>query len=292
MNEASKTCGQLTLPDTPSVTFSRGSADGLTPFVLPDGRTISPSGLAAALASLSARQVRALGLRTSGISGRRGSTSSSSAALASSLESRLRAQLNGSVSCSVTWKPWITPWQRDQWKPRALARTISGIAIGLWPTMTSNAPARNGQNEAGNSAGQVAIRSILLGLWPTATATARDWKSPAASEATLARNARPLNEVVLALWSTLRASDGAKGGPSMSFGAGGSPLPSQVSTVASTSNAPTENGGRSLHPEFAGWVMGYPPEWLSYAPSETRSTRGRRAPSSARTSKLAEPTTA
>jgi hypothetical protein len=90
---------------------------------------------------------------------------------------------------------------------------------------------------------------------------------------------------VIALWSTIRASDGAKGGPNMSFGAGGSPLPSQVSTVANTSNAPMESGGGSLHPEFAGWEMGYPPEWLSCAPSETPSTRGQQRRSLKRRSK-------
>ena len=61
----------------------------------------------------------------------------------------------------------------------------------------------------------------------------------------------------------------------------GSPLPSQVSTVANTSNAPMESGAGSLHPEFAGWELGYPPEWLSCAPSETPSTLARQRSSSA-----------
>jgi hypothetical protein len=82
--------------------------------------------------------------------------------------------------------------------------------------------------------------------------------------------------VIFAMWSTLRASDGEKGGPNQSFGAGGLPLPSQVSGIGNTSNAPMENGSGSLHPEFAGWEMGYPPAWLSCAPSATPSTRARR----------------
>src|SRR5690606_19945642 len=90
-----------------------------------------------------------------------------------------------------------------------------------------------------------------------------------------------LQNVVLSLWSTLRASDGAKGGPNMSFGAGGSPLPSQVSTGANTSNAPTDGGAGSLHPEFAGWELGFPPEWIDCAPSETRSILVRQRSSSA-----------
>lgn len=270
-----------TSPDTCNVTSLPESAAGPSPWRLPDGRLIDPCGLAAALVSLSASQVREMGLQTSGISGHRGNTSSRSAALQSSLESRLRQRLIGSVSCSVTWKPWATPWQANLSKPRAQVRTITGIAIGLWPTMTSNAPARNGNNEAGNSAGQVAIRKIMLGLWPTAMASeGRQGYQDRTNGKKGSQKSLTTLVVDLALWSTLRASDGAKGGPNMSFGAGGSPLPSQVSTVASTSNAPTENGGRSLHPEFAGWAMGYPPEWLSCAPSETPSTRGRRRSSS------------
>lgn len=81
-----------------------------------------------------------------------------------------------------------------------------------------------------------------FGLWPTVTAS--DHKSRSASQATLDRNARPLREV---LYATVRDT--------------------------SSLNVPTENGAGSLHPEFGGWEMGYPPEWLSCAPSVTRSIR-------------------
>jgi hypothetical protein len=216
--------------------------------------------------------------------GHNSNASSPSDCLQSYLESRLRARLTGSVSCEVIWKAWATPWGQSLWKPRARARTISEIVIGLWPTVTSNAPARDGYNEAGNSAGQVAIRKIILALWPTMTAVhrVRNSETLAKCAAFRKRNANQntvplyLAEVVIGLWSTIRSSDGAKGGPNQSFGAGGSPLPSQVSMVCSSSNAPTENGCGSLHPEFAGWEMGYPPEWLSCAPSETRSIRAQR----------------
>lgn len=246
-SEVSKTCSHPTLWDSGSAISSLASEYGLSLSVARACRMTLLFGREAAPANLSASQAREAGWMTSGICGLRSSTSSSSAALQSSLESRLRQRLTGSASCEVIWKPRATPWATVLWKPRALVRTISGIVFGLWPTMTSNAPARDGYNEAGNSAGQVALRKIAL-----------------------------------ALWSTIRASDGEKGGPNQSFGAGGSPLPSQVSAVASTSNAPTESGGGSLHPEFAGWVMGFPPEWLSCAPSATQSTRARRKRSSKR----------
>ena len=58
-----------------------------------------------------------------------------------------------------------------------------------------------------------------------ATPAARDWRSGKASGETMERNARPLNEQVV--------------------------------------SGPTTNslGGGALAPEFAEWVMGFPPGW-------------------------------
>ena len=95
---------------TPNVISLLASQDGPTPWPLPDGRVIDPCGLAAALASLSPRQVKALGLTISGISGRPGSTSSASAALQSSLASRLPARLTGSTLFKLTWRERATPF--------------------------------------------------------------------------------------------------------------------------------------------------------------------------------------
>ncbi|SEI41723.1 hypothetical protein SAMN05192539_1001273 [Paraburkholderia diazotrophica] len=280
----------MTCEATRSAISSPALADGRVRFESPDGRMTDLFGPVPVLANLSPSQAKDLGLMTRDTSGLRGTGSSRSDALQSSLENRLRQRLTGSVSCDITWKRWDTPWGQCLSKPRAQVRSTFGIVVGLWPTMPSNAPARDGYNEAGNSAGQVAIRKILLALYPTATTpsggqtipqgTSMSGRRPDGSKAQVT-----LQNVVLAMWSTIRASDGEKGGPNMSFGAGGSPLPSQVSTVANTSNAPMESGGGSLHPEFAGWEMGYPPEWLSCAPSETPSTRARQRNLSARHSK-------
>lgn len=70
-------------------------------------------------------------------------------------------------------------------------------------------------------------------------------------------------------WSTPRASDGAKGGPNMAFGAGGMPpLPAQV--------------GGSLSPMWVEWLMGFPIGWTELEDWVTqwfRSKRGRLSPS-------------
>lgn len=139
----------LTLPDSPNVTFSQGSESGPWRFVLPDGRTVDQHGLAHALASLSARQVKALGLQTSGIYGPPGSTSSTSVALQSSLENRLRKRLNGSALCRVTWKEWITPWGVCLSRPRAQVVRTSGTVSTLWPTASKTDSTGRGYHKSG-----------------------------------------------------------------------------------------------------------------------------------------------
>ena len=93
---------------------------------------------------------------------------------------------------------------------------IQAAETALWATPTSLAPAKDGNNEAGNSAGLVSIRAHIM----------------AATEPS---------------------------GPTTS----GSP--GQTEKHA-------ESRG-SLNPAFVCWLMGFPPEYLSCAPSETRSSR-------------------
>lgn len=128
-----------TCVDTRNVISLPESAAGLTPLTLPDGRVIDPCGLAAALASLSARQVKALGLQTSGIYGPPGSISSLSVAIQSSLESRLRAAVRmlGSTLYTLTWKAWVTPSGVSRFRLRASALRKSGTGRTGWPTPTT-----------------------------------------------------------------------------------------------------------------------------------------------------------
>ena len=190
-------------------------------------------------------------------------------------------------------------------------RASTGIDIGLWPAVRGHeagpdfakrsrsktgmdlpcvvaAAAQDGNGGKGPRIGHVMSgrmpdgskvttslpAAVKMALWPQSSA--RDWKGAKASAATMERNSRPCNEVVFSTWSAaLRASDREKGGPRQKFrGRGGSPLPSQIyQTALSSSNARTTNSAGSLHPEFAGWEMGYPPEWLDCAPSAIASTR-------------------
>lgn len=84
-------------------------------------------------------------------------------------------------------------------------------------------------------------------------------------------------------WSTPRASDGEKGGPNQSFGAGGIPLPTQAAAFAlvdySLPDRPTPSGPKSaetrrrLNPLFVEWLMGWPEGLSGFERSETEFAR-------------------
>lgn len=256
-SDPSSMSSQATSPDTLSATSSPVSADGRSRSVSQAGPMTDLFGREVVPASREASPDAKAASTMTGIYGRFGENLSPSDALQRSLESRLRLGLTGSPLCEVIWKPWNTPWGQSLWKPRVRVGFNSATAISLWPAATT--PSGGQRNPPGTN---------LQG------------KRPDGTKATVT-----LQNVVVAVWSALRASDGEKGGPNMSFGAGGCPLPSQVSATARSSNAPMENGGLSLHPEFAGWEMRFPPAWISSAPSETRSILMRRRNSSSPTSK-------
>ena len=100
-----------------NATFSRGSGSGPTRCVERVGPTIGPSGLEAALASLSATQAQAEGLLTSGTFGRTGIISSASAALR-------RCILGGRQSAwSKDGLGWLDLVQAD----------LEGTGYACWP---------------------------------------------------------------------------------------------------------------------------------------------------------------
>ena len=116
-------------------------------------------------------------------------------------------------------------------KAKAAANNGNGFGLGLgaaagmfvenWPTPMAGTPAQNGNSAAGNN----------------------DFS-------------RRAEELAARMWGTPRGSDGEKGGPNMSFGAGGTPLPAQAAkwpTPASRDHkgenaaAHLENGTGRLH---------------------------------------------
>ena len=238
---------QASLPATRNAISSPGSADGPSHSVSLAGPIPAPSGQDHAPASLSARQAAEMGLLTSGICGQPGIGSSASAALQSSLENRLRARMgsSGSILFRLTWKYRATPLGRLICALRASKRPISDNVWASWPTPIegdSRGYAGDGKYELTNAGRKVAG-------WPTTTQTdAIRFPAPPVTTPNVTLN-----------HAALLAAPGE---------------------TPSGSPASTTRGGQ-LNPEHSRWLMGFPIEWASCAPTATRSSR-KSSPSSSR----------
>lgn len=235
--------GPMTSGDTPNATSSPASGSGPTPCDSPGGPTSAKSGQAPAPASHSARRAKAKRSTMKGIFGQSGFHSSKHEDLSFALASRLRPLTDslGSTLFSLTWTVRITPAGRSICALRASEpRTEGSVFIG-WPTPNTPSGGPNSKSTETHTGGMDLDGAVLLAGGPTARATdaeknvrtmegaaremerkgcpqdlaqavsltawgtpaARDWKSGAASQETLDKNARPLSELVmLAGWKT------------------------------------------------------------------------------------------
>lgn len=161
-----------TSEDLPNATFSPGSESGRIPCASPDGQTINQCGLAPARASLSARQVKEMGLLTSGTFGPTSSTSSASADLSMYLANRLQqvTQTHGSTLYKLTWKEWDTPSGLCRFRQRASVHRTSESGPTGWPTPVANT---NPQPETKRGLQHVSGAARLTG-----------WQTPVANDST------------------------------------------------------------------------------------------------------------
>ena len=274
-----------TSPATRNATFSPASAFGRTHFGKQDGQTIDLFGPVPVRANLSARQAAALGLLTSGTSGRTSTTSSASADLQQSLASRLQALMGstGSTLYRLTWKARGTPSGRLICARRASVPRISGRDSTGWPTPTCNA---KDQPETVRGLETLAGSARMAG-WPTATATDSErrgrldehapnktlnhlaqiagWPTPTATSNDRTPNRQNALNTHRLDGSKIqqRLQDFAAICQAMRFTASGQML---------TGSCAGMEGGGQLNPAHSRWLMGIPPEWDDCAPTEMASS--------------------
>ena len=183
------------------------------------------------------------------------------------------------------------PHPRDRWFAVAHPADADPNHLGRHWRPRDVAEAQ-GRGEPAHRRDQAAGTRGGMSLLPTPAA--RDWKSGASN--LLGRNARPLNEVVVNLLPTPKASDGPHGGPTRRDTSGRYYLPGQAVPlddrwVASDGTdygpairrwehvtgrpapCPTEpgtRGNRRLSPAFAEWLMGLPTGWVTAIPGIPR----------------------
>lgn len=190
---------------------------------------------------------------------------------------------------------WLSAIESAPWglPPETLAPLIGGSESSSSLFATPRASDENGPGVSSKRQGSGDLRSQVVFAAPTA----RDWRSGEASEATMARNARPLNEQVVSDWATPLAQNGT-GGPSptqrrdlqrevlwptatatdaKASGAAGYSTVREFPTRRSSSSCRAT--GVVLNPAWVEALMGFPPGWtdvaipLRAAPRKKRGSR-------------------
>lgn len=207
---------------------------------------------------------------TSGTYGRRSSTSSSSAALQSSLASKLRVLTDsaGSTLYTLTWKERATPSGLRICALRASGHRTSGSGSTGWPTAAAR-DWKDGHEQA-VPINALLGRTVWLTGWPTPVvndekgsthAYGKDkqimLKLSGAARLTDPQDQWPHNSTAnLTGWPTPCTQGGPNGGPAQ----GNDRLPGAAGSTAETAST------GQLNPAFSLWLMGYPSGWQQAAP--------------------------
>ena len=204
-----------------SATSSQALEDGRTRLTSQDTGTC-PAGQDHRHVSRSASRGRALETTTPDTSPPRGSISSASAALQSSLGNRLQTLFgkDGSTIYSQRWKTAVTPAGRQYCQLVASARRTSASDCSLersgWPTPHANST--TGAGSEGREGGLNIQTAVTLAGWPTPTVADDNMSRMPDPQAFSLKRLQRLNvgtdlaviAQAYAGWPTARATDGDK----------------------------------------------------------------------------------
>ena len=276
-SDQSLTYAPTTCAATINATFLPVSEDGRVVSGLPDGTIILLHSPPPALVSRFRALESGKAMPTNDTSGPLFTASSPSARLQLSLENRLRAKMgvNGSPEFVLTWKHWDMPAGAPICALRASARPTSANGFTGWPTPVANddnkSPEAHLAMKARMGGGRKKITSLQVAAkaWPPPMAG-----TPAQHGYNRAGNndsSRKTVEIAKG-WATPRAIDGRT--------KGNGPRPDTLTGQTHYGKDRKRLAGGVLNPAFASWLMGFPEDWISCAPSAMPSSRKSRRNSS------------
>lgn len=172
----------------------------------------------------------------------------------------------------MPYADWVTAFRLAYSRRKKQARRMKDSGSLLWPTakaLTGGANSKRAERGAGGPDLQESAQN-----WPTPMAgTPAQNGNSAAGNNDFTRRAEELAAEMALNWSTPRASDGTKGGPNQSFGAGGVPLAAQTAnwTTPQAHDVTARGSGQVANAKAGNACLARDAQnWPTPAPMQTR----------------------